>query len=97
MQVFTSKYTANELVGGNMQELRDYLMASPEKTLCDELYRISGIRSINAIEALLFQDLRLDPDEFIRLDRKALLHFAACYHAATLNTFAKFLGRDLHA
>lgn len=76
---------------------RRFLMASPEKALCDELYHISGIRSITGIEALLFQDLRLDPDEFSRLDRKALQHFAACYHTATLNTFAKFLGRNLHA
>lgn len=76
---------------------RRFLMATPEKALCDELYRISGIRSINGIKALLFQNLRLDPDEFSRLDRKALLHFAAGYHAATLNTLTKFLRRDHYA
>lgn len=74
-----------------------FLMASPEKALCDELYRISGIRSIKRIEALLFHDLRLDPDEFIRLDRDALIHFAASYYAVTLNTLIKFLGRGFHA
>jgi len=76
---------------------RRFLMASPEKALCDELYRISGIRSIKGIEDLLFQDLRLDPDEFSRLDRRTLINFALRYHAATLNSFAKFLGRDIHA
>ena len=74
-----------------------FLMASPEKALCDELYRISGIRSIRRIEALLFEDLRLDPHEFSRLDRNALKNFCACYHAVTLNTFAKFLKRKRDA
>ena len=76
---------------------RRFLMASPEKALCDELYRISGIRSIKGIEDLLFQDLRLDPDEFSRLDRRKLINFALRYHTTTLNSFAKFLGRDIHA
>lgn len=76
---------------------RRFLMASPEKALCDELCRVSGIRSIKGVKDLLFQDLRLDPAELSRLDRKALQHFAACYHTSTLNTFAKFLGRKPHA
>jgi len=76
---------------------RRFLMAFPEKALCDELYRISGIRSIQRIRALLFEDLRLDPDEFSRLDRNALIHFSGLYHAVTLNTFAGFLRRNHHA
>jgi len=76
---------------------RRFLMASPEKALCDELYRISGIRSIQRIRALLFEDLRLDPDGLNKLDRNALIHFSGLYHAVTLNTFAKFLEKGLHA
>ena len=76
---------------------RRFLIASPEKALCDELYRISGIRSIKGVETLLFQNLRLDPDEFSRLDRRTLIDFALRYHTTTLNSFAKFLGRDSHA
>lgn len=74
-----------------------FLMASPEKALCDEVYRISGIRSIRRIETLLFEDLRLDPGEFGRLDTNTLKNLCACYHAVTLNTFAKFLGRKHNA
>lgn len=70
-----------------------FLMACPEKALCDELYRISGIRSIQGIEALLLEDIRLDMDEFSKLDRNTLLLFSSCYHAVTLNAFAKFLER----
>jgi len=76
---------------------RRFFMASPEKALCDELYRISGIRSIQRIRALLFEDLRLDPDELNKLDRNALIHLSGYYQATTLSTFAKFLERGLHA
>ena len=76
---------------------RRFLMALPEKALCDELYRISGIRSMQRIRALLFEDLRLDPDEFSKLERDVLIHFSKYYQATTLSTFAKFLKRGLHA
>ena len=76
---------------------RRFLMALPEKALCDELYRISGVRSMQRIRVLLFDDLRLDPDEFSKLDRDVLIHFSECYQATTLSTFAKFLERGLHA
>lgn len=74
-----------------------FLMAGPEKALCDELYRISAIRSIQGIKDVLFKDLRLDPGEFARLDKKVLSNFSACYHSVTLNTFAKFLERNRDA
>ena len=74
-----------------------FLMAGPEKALCDELYRISAIRSIQGIKDVLFEDLRLDPGEFARLDKNVLSNFSACYHAVTLYTFAKFLERNRDA
>jgi len=70
-----------------------FLMAFAEKALCDELYRISGIRSIKRIERLLFDDMRLDQALFGQLDHKALISFAGKYNTLTLNTFLKFLGR----
>ncbi len=70
-----------------------FLMACPEKALCDELYRISGIRSIQGIEALLFEDLRLDPEAFGKLDRNSLIRFSSCYHAVTLKAFVRLLER----
>jgi hypothetical protein len=68
-----------------------FLMASPEKALCDELYRTSGIRSIRAIRSLLFEDLRLDQGLFNRLDHSTLIFLAEKYHTVTLATFGKFL------
>jgi hypothetical protein len=74
-----------------------FLIASAEKALCDELYRISGIRSLTGIEELLFEDLRLDAGVFGGLDHNALIHMAATYKTVTLETFVKFLEKNRHA
>ncbi len=70
-----------------------FLMASAEKALCDELYRISGIRSNARMEDLLFEDLRLDRFIFNKLNYNDLTSFASKYKTVTLETFIKFLER----
>ena len=70
-----------------------FLMASAEKALCDELYRISGIRSIKRLENLLFEDLRINVALFSQLDHNALNFFAGKYKTTTFHTFIKFLRR----
>lgn len=71
-----------------------YLMASPEKALCDELYRAAGIRSVQGMQDLLFNDLRLDRQRFTELDRQDLLALSGKYSATTLDTFARFLRKQ---
>lgn len=74
-----------------------FLMASPEKALCDELYRIAGIRSLRRLERLLFEDLRLDADLFQKLDHQELILLSENYHATTLDTFINYLKRGQNA
>jgi len=45
-----------------------YLIASREKALCDILYKIKNISEKTDIELLLFDDLRIDEAEFLRLN-----------------------------
>lgn len=71
-----------------------YLMASPEKAICDELYRAAGIRSIQRMQDLLFEDLRLDRERIMELDRQDLLSLSGRYFATTLDTFARFVRRQ---
>ncbi len=68
-----------------------FLIASAEKALCDELYRVSGIRSVGKMETLLFEDLRLDQALFNRLDYNLLIFFANKYNTVTLNSFSRFI------
>lgn len=45
-----------------------FQIASPEKAICDVLYTISPLRNRAELEHLLFDDLRLDQDDFFRLN-----------------------------
>lgn len=68
-----------------------FLIASAEKALCDQLYTISGIRSFFELEALLFDDLRVDYERFQSLDKKLLTELANFYHTETLNVCANYV------
>ena len=41
-----------------------YLIATPEKALCDKLYSMPPVASVRDIELMLFDDLRIDEDGF---------------------------------
>ncbi len=68
-----------------------YLMASPEKALCDTLYKTRGVSGTGALEALLFEDLRLEPDDLRSLDRKSVKFLAPLYGKKLLKLFAQWL------
>jgi hypothetical protein len=72
-----------------------WLEALPEKALLDWLYRSGSLRSTSALEARLFEDLRLDPDRFRDLDRERLSDYAARMPGATFSVhLARLLGRQ---
>ena len=73
-----------------------FLLACPEKALCDQLYTLSGVRSIVGIEALLFEDLRVDWEQFKALDSKKMMEYADEYHTVTLDNFGKYLARGVY-
>jgi hypothetical protein len=74
-----------------------FLMATAEKALCDELYRISGIRSQSRLERILFEDLRLDPSAFNNLNYADLILLADQYKTATLGTFGNLVRKMKNA
>jgi hypothetical protein len=84
--------------GWTRRELDDgsgWLEALPEKALLDMLYRAGSLRSVSALEARLFEDLRLDREGFRTLDRDRLAAFAARMPGETFRLhFAKLLRRQ---
>lgn len=72
---------------------RRFLMATAGKALCDTLYQISGVRSLERLEQLLFEDMRLDPEGFSALDHEQIIFLAEHYKTTTLNTLIKFVRR----
>ena len=49
-------------------EDRKCMMATKEKAVCDKLYKMPPVNSLNDIEALMFEDLRFDEDEILSMD-----------------------------
>ena len=70
-----------------------YLIATPEKALCDKLYSLSPVNTIKGLRLLLFEDLRIDESEFWNLNLKELCELAPLYKTTTLNTLVKLSRR----
>lgn len=83
---------------GVMAKIEDgyvYQIATPEKALCDKLYTISPVRSVNELKVILFEDLRIDKIEFDKLNKKDILILVPYYHSTNLNMLAKMIKGDM--
>lgn len=82
-------------IGLNLHSEHGYgfIMASPEKAICDELYKISPVRNIHELEDLLFDDLRVDQEEFLNLNLKDLQDLSVHYHTQNHKLLHLFLKR----
>lgn len=72
-----------------------FQMASPEKAICDELYKISPQRNRGELESLLFEDLRIDIERFFQLNMSDLLEISTYYHTQNHKLLQAFIRRSL--
>jgi hypothetical protein len=70
-----------------------FQIATPEKAVCDELYQAAPVEKLSDLEELLFDDLRLSPDEFFRLDKDSLTDLAVKYRCKNLNLLQLYIKR----
>ena len=70
-----------------------FIMASPEKAICDELYKISPVRNMRELEYLLFEDLRVDQEGFFRLNLTDLRSLSVHYHTQNHKLLHAYLKR----
>lgn len=71
-----------------------YLIATPEKAMCDKLYSLPIVSNLSELTALLFDDLRIDEEELLNLNKNDLLRFANLYKSKNLNLFAEFIKKQ---
>ena len=69
------------------------LIASREKALTDTISLISPRTSIKEIEELLFDDLRIDEEEFDKLDKSKIIELCGLYGSSSLKHLIKYLSR----
>ncbi len=70
-----------------------YRIANVEKALCDMLWLRPPVANYRELEALLFEDLRLDFAAFRNLDFNAMIALASRYRSTTLHKLAQYLER----
>ncbi len=70
-----------------------YQIATPEKALCDKLYTMPPVTSQREIEKMLFDDLRIDREEFEKLDHDGILQIGDRYHCNNMKYLMKYLRR----
>jgi len=70
-----------------------YQIATPEKALCDKLYSLSPVQNVKELRELLFEDLRIDEDEFWKLNLADIAELAPLYRATNLKLLAKLIRR----
>jgi len=72
-----------------------FQIASPEKAICDQLYKISPLRNRIELENLLYEDLRIDRDEFFRLNMTELYEIATSFHTQNHKLLQAYVRRRL--
>ena len=71
-----------------------YKIASKEKALCDLLYSKYPVRSIKDLKTLLFEDMRIDENEFLKMNFEFIKEIAPLYHSNSLNVLKKYLNKE---
>ena len=72
-----------------------YQIATPEKALCDKLYTLSPVKNIVEIENLLFNDLRIDEEEFNQLNIQEIEEINKMYHSTNVKLLYKYAKKKI--
>lgn len=70
-----------------------YFIASPEKALCDLLYILPPVKSVKALEQLLFENLRIDIDDFNSLNFNDMIFLSNKYISNNIKFLVKLIER----
>lgn len=70
-----------------------FFLASPEKAIFDQLYKTSPRGNRTDLEALLFEDLRIDEDQFSRLNHSDFFEISSHYKTKNHKLLQSYLRR----
>lgn len=71
-----------------------YQIATKEKALCDKLYSLKPLKNLSNLETMLFNDLRIDIDEFKKINIKKIEKLSNLYHSTNVALLLKYLRRN---
>ncbi len=73
-----------------------YHIATPEKSLCDKLYTLAPLNNYSNLENMLFNDLRIDIEEFNNLNVDKIEKLSNLYHSKNVELLAKYMRRKIN-
>ena len=69
-------------------------IASKEKAICDSLCKWRPIHSVKSLKELLFEDKRINEEEFATCDFHLMLHLASLYKKTNLEYLIKLIKKE---
>lgn len=73
-----------------------FRLATPEKALCDELYKLSPCANRTELEQLLFDSLRIDKEALLGLNLEELKNLASLYQTRNHKLLVSWVKREQH-
>ena len=70
-----------------------YQIATLEKALCDKLYTLKPLKNYSDLEKMLFDDLRINIEDFNKLNIDEIQKLSVLYHSTNVSLLAKYLRR----
>ena len=70
-----------------------YQIATPEKALCDKLYTLKPLKNYNNLEKMLFEDLRIEKNDFQNLNKDKINELSKLYHSTNITLLDKYIRR----
>ena len=82
-------------LGAEIVKEGDYTfwIASPEKALCDVLYTKVPVANHQKLLSLLFDDMRIDEQEFSKLNYNDILMLVERYHSTNVQKLSQLMRR----
>lgn len=68
-----------------------YLLAQPEKALCDRIAQAADLQAQREVPGFLFDDLRIEEDRTEELDAALIEAIAAVYRRTPVSVFARWM------
>ena len=69
-------------------------IACKEKCICDSLYKWKKVNNMKELKELLFEDKRIDEDEFATCDFKLMNRLASLYRSTNLELLKKLIRKE---
>jgi len=73
-----------------------YQIATPEKAICDKLYTLAPLNNYSNLENMLFNDLRINVEEFNKLNVDKIERLSNLYHSTNVDLLAKYMRGNIN-